>query len=84
MLIYSLAEILSTPAANMLCIDLAPRKNNGSYMAAFQMTWSVGMTLSPAIFGYLLDLNKHSTWAVLLLLTILIFSVGFRKLKEDK
>jgi MFS family permease len=84
MLIYSLAEILSTPAANMLCINLAPRKNNGSYMAAFQMTWSVGMTLSPAIFGYLLDLNKHSTWAVLLLLTILIFSVGFRNLNEEK
>lgn len=83
-LIYSLAEILSTPAANMLCINLAPTKNNGSYMAAFQMTWSVGMTVSPAIFGYLLDLNKHSTWAVLLLLTIFIFSVGFRKLKEEK
>ncbi|WP_241576138.1 MULTISPECIES: MFS transporter [Rosenbergiella] len=84
MLIYSLAEIISMPAANMLCIDLAPRKNNGSYMAAFQMTWSVGMTLSPAIFGYLLDLNKHSIWAVLMLLTILIFSVGFRNFKEDK
>lgn len=81
MLIYSLAEMLSMPSVNMLSINLAPKKNNGSYMAAFQMTWSVGMTASPAFFGWLLDMNKNATWAALLLLTILIFSLCFRKLK---
>ncbi|WJY12252.1 hypothetical protein PCO82_14645 [Pectobacteriaceae bacterium CE90] len=52
-------------------------------MAAFQMTWSIGMTVSPAIFGWLLDMNKNSTWAVLLILTILIFGIGFRNLKGE-
>ncbi|WP_190306287.1 hypothetical protein [Pantoea sp. M_4] len=50
-------------------------------MAAFQMTWSAGMTLSPAIFGWLLDMNTHSTWIVLLLLTAVTFSLGFKNLK---
>ncbi|WJV55318.1 MFS transporter [Prodigiosinella aquatilis] len=83
MLIYSFAEMLSTPSVNVLSINLAPRKKNGSYMAAFQMTWSIGMTVSPAIFGWLLDMNKNSTWAVLLILTILIFGIGFRNLKGE-
>ncbi|WP_072008939.1 MULTISPECIES: MFS transporter [Pantoea] len=81
MLIYSLAEMLSTPSVNMLSIKLAPEVNNGNYMAAFQMTWSAGMTLSPAIFGWLLDMNTHSTWIVLLLLTAVTFGLGFRNLK---
>lgn len=83
MLIYSFAEMLSTPSVNVLSINLAPKKNNGSYMAAFQMTWSIGMTVSPAIFGWLLDMNRHSTWFVLLMLTIFIFFLGFRNLKGE-
>lgn len=83
MLVYSVAEMLSTPSVNVLSINLAPKKNNGSYMAAFQMTWSIGMTISPALFGWLLDINKHSTWAVLLILTILIFGLGFKNLKGE-
>lgn len=83
MLIYSFAEMLSTPSVNVLSINLAPKINNGSYMAAFQMTWSVGVTMSPAIFGWLLDINKHSTWIALLILTIVIYGLGFRNLKGE-
>jgi len=82
MIIYSLAETLSIPTMNMLCINLAPVKNNGSYMAAFQMTWSLGMTLSPVLFGWLMDVNKHAIWLILILIIFLILNVGFRSLKK--
>ncbi|MEM6161329.1 MFS transporter [Erwinia sp. P6884] len=81
MIIYSIAEMLSTPSVNILSIHLAPKSNNGSYMAAFQMTWSVGMTLAPALFGLLMDFDKNASWYVLLLATIIIYIVGFRNIK---
>ena len=76
MLIYTLAEMISTPAANVLSVELAPSVNNGSHMAAFQMTWSIGMTLCPALFGWLLTTSIHSTWVTLIALTLICLSTA--------
>ncbi len=83
MVIYSIAEMISSPSANFLSIDLAPKVNNGSYMAAFQMTWSIGMTVTPAIIGWLMDINKHATWSALILVMVFIFLFGFKVFKRD-
>lgn len=83
MLLFSIAEMISTPSANMLSIELSPAVNNGNYMAAFQMTWSVGMTIAPAIFGALLDSNKHSTWILLILATSTLAFYGFSTFKRQ-
>jgi MFS family permease len=83
MIIYSVAEMIASPAANVLSIDLAPEHNHGNYMAAFQMTWSIGMTITPAIFGWLMDVNKHLTWSVLIASTIVFAFYGFKFFKRN-
>ena len=82
MIIFSIAEMLSTPATNVLSIQLAPSQNSGNYMAAFQMTWSIGMTFTPALFGWLMDINRHSTWSVLVIATLILAFYGFRTFKR--
>ncbi len=84
MIIYTAAEMVSTPASNVLSLTLAPQSNNGQYMAAFQMTWSIGMTLSPALFGWLLTTGPHATWFTLITITLLCFSATTVKRKETK
>ncbi|MET9711687.1 MFS transporter [Nocardiopsis alba] len=83
MLIYTVAEMISTPAANVLSVSLAPSERNGRHMAAFQMTWAIGMTLTPAVFGWLLTTGPHATWVALIVLTLLCLlggaAVGQRK-----
>ena len=83
MLVYTVAEMVSTPAANVMSVSLAPPENSGRHMAAFQMTWSIGMTLTPAVFGWLLTTGPHATWAALIVLTLLCLlggaAVGRRK-----
>ncbi|GAA1475063.1 hypothetical protein GCM10009621_20930 [Corynebacterium felinum] len=82
MIIYTAAEMISTPASNVLSVTLAPQTNNGQYMAAFQMTWSVGMTLAPALFGWLLTTGPHATWLALIILTLVCFLASTVKKKE--
>lgn len=76
MLIYTVAEMVTTPAVNVLSLELAPARGNGSYLAAFQLTWSIGMTLTPALFGWLLTSGPNATWITLIALTVLCLVAG--------
>jgi MFS family permease len=86
MALYTGAEMVSTPASNVLSLELAPSHRNGHYMATFQLTWSVGMTLTPALFGWLLTTGPDAAWITLVLLTVacLVFGTGWRNRKETK
>lgn len=77
MLIYTGAEMLAMPPLNVLSVTLAPAKGNGNYMGLFQMTWSVGMTLTPALFGWLLSEGEDFIWPALLLLVSAFGLAGF-------
>lgn len=84
MTIYTIAEMISTPASNVLSVALAPETNNGQYMAAFQTTWSIGMTVAPALFGWLLTTGPHTTWIALIIITLVCFAASTVKKKETK
>ncbi|MFA0626278.1 MFS transporter [Vibrio sp. 10N.222.49.A3] len=81
MIVYTVAEMISSPAINVLSIELAPSVDNGNYMAAFQMTWSIGMAVTPALFGWLMDVGTHFMWGTVIFLMIVIWAIGFKKFK---
>lgn len=69
-IIYSIAEMLSTPYMNDLSVSLARGNNIGRYQGAFQSSWSLGMAVSPALFASLLGVSSTLLVAVLLLICL--------------
>jgi MFS family permease len=70
MIIYSVAEMLSTPYMNDLSVSLADANNIGRYQGAFQSSWSLGMAIAPALFAGLLGVS--STLLVIFLISICV------------
>ncbi|MBM7776044.1 MFS family permease [Actinokineospora baliensis] len=71
-LVYTLAEIIQSPAVSTLSIDLAPPALRGRYLAVFQMlSWNVGGALAPALFTTLLSWGRIWPWTVLIVLSLL-------------
>ncbi|GAA3028903.1 MFS transporter [Actinokineospora globicatena] len=71
-LVYTLAEIIQSPAVSTLSIELAPPALRGRYLAVFQMlSWNVGGALAPALFTTLLSWGRIWPWVVLIALSLL-------------
>ncbi|OLR93892.1 hypothetical protein BJP25_14990 [Actinokineospora bangkokensis] len=72
MLVYTLAEVVQSPAVSSLSVALAPPALRGRYLAVFQMlSWNVGGALAPALFTTLLSWGRVWPWAVLAALSLL-------------
>lgn len=71
--IFTLAEILQGPVINALVTELAPPDNPGAYLSIFQLSWSVGQTIAPALLLGLLSAGPSWLWAATICLCLIIF-----------
>ncbi|WP_328318225.1 MDR family MFS transporter [Streptomyces sp. NBC_00388] len=55
MLIFTLGEMISLPAANALVASSAPVAIRGRYMSLFQLSWAVSGLFIPLLAGFVLD-----------------------------
>ncbi|MFB7088384.1 MFS transporter [Streptomyces sp. NPDC056296] len=55
MLTFTLAEMISLPAANALVASSAPAAIRGRYMSLFQLSWAVSGLFVPLLAGFVLD-----------------------------
>ncbi|MEU4032523.1 MFS transporter [Streptomyces collinus] len=66
-LVYTLGELIHSPAAEVLAVSTAPEAVRGRYMAAYQMSWSLAKAVAPSLFTSLLALDGRVPWAFLML-----------------
>src|SRR5215469_318424 len=71
--IFTLAEILQGPVINALVVELAPPGNPGAHLSIFQLSWSVGQTIAPAVLLGLLSIGSGWLWATAIGLCLIIF-----------
>jgi len=71
--IFTLAEILQGPVINTLAVELAPAANPGPHLAIYQLSWSVGTTIAPAVLLGLLSTGPRWLWATTIGLCLVIF-----------
>ncbi|MCZ0989169.1 hypothetical protein O1M54_32315 [Streptomyces diastatochromogenes] len=65
--VYTIGELIHSPAAEVLAVSAAPEAVRGRYMAAYQMSWSLAKAVAPSLFTALLTLDGRAPWAVLVL-----------------
>jgi MFS family permease len=71
--IFTLAEILQGPVINALVVEFAPTGNPGRHLSIFQLSWSVGQTIAPAVLLGLLRIGSGWLWATTIGLCLIIF-----------
>jgi MFS family permease len=64
--LYTVGELIHSPAAEVLAVSAAPDALRGRYMAAYQMSWSLAKAVAPSLFTFLLALDGRAPWAVLI------------------
>ena len=70
--IFTLAEILQGPVINTLVVELAPARNPGPHLSIYQLSWSVGTTIAPAVLLGLLSAGPQWLWATTISMCLLI------------
>jgi MFS family permease len=71
--IFTLAEILQGPVINALVVELAPAGHPGRHLSIFQLSWSVGQTIAPAVLLGLLSAGPRWLWTTTIGLCLIIF-----------
>jgi MFS family permease len=71
--IFTLAEVLQGPVINALVTELAPPANPGPHLSIYQLSWSVGQTIAPAVLLGLLSAGTPWLWATAISLCLIIF-----------
>jgi predicted MFS family arabinose efflux permease len=71
MLLFTLSEILNSPALNELSVTLAPTRANGRHQATFQLSWSIGCAAAPVVLTTLLSRQPLLPWLLLAVLSLL-------------
>ncbi len=66
-LVYTLGELIHSPAAEVLAVAAAPEDVRGRYLAAYQMSWSLAKAVAPSLFTALLAVDGRAPWALLVL-----------------
>ncbi|MEU7044745.1 MFS transporter [Streptomyces varsoviensis] len=62
--LLAVAEAASKPTAAAAAVALAPDRDEGPYMAVFQLTWTVSYAVGPAVIGWGLG-NAVGMWCAL-------------------
>jgi MFS family permease len=70
--IYTVAEMLHSPALSALSVAVPPPSLRGRYQALFQTSWTIGGAIGPALFTTLLSVNVALPWALLAALSLLV------------
>ena len=63
--LYTVAELVHSPASSTLAVAAAPKALRGRYMAAYQLSWSLASTLAPSLFTLLEASDARLPWLVL-------------------
>ncbi|MCO8306149.1 MFS transporter [Streptomyces sp. RKCA744] len=71
MVLYTVAEILSSPPTSELSVVMAPEHLRGRYLGVYQMSWSVGGALAPALLTALLAGGAALPWVFLTAISVL-------------
>jgi MFS family permease len=71
MILYTVAEILSSPPVSELSVVMAPEHLRGRYLGVYQMSWSIGGAVAPALLTALLDGGALLPWAFLIVMSLL-------------
>jgi MFS family permease len=61
-LLFSAAELISSPVMSVLSAEAAPDALRGRYIAMFQVSWTVANSGGVAVLGWLLSLGPVPTW----------------------
>ncbi|MEU3839152.1 MFS transporter [Streptomyces sp. NPDC028635] len=64
--LYTLGELIHSPAAEVLAVSAAPEEARGRYMAAYQVSWSLAKAVAPSLFTTLFAADGRLPWAVLI------------------
>jgi MFS family permease len=80
MLLYNFAETAATPFQEDLSVSLAPERLRGRYLAVYQLSWTFGQTVAPALLTLLLD--RGASWPWLFLMVISLVTVPALMLLE--
>ncbi|MBT2423889.1 MFS transporter [Streptomyces sp. ISL-22] len=80
-LVYTVAEVVGTPPSNVLSVSLAQEHIRGRYLAAFQLSWTIGGALAPVVLTALLDVGPAWPWVFLAVASVLAvpLSLGLRE-----
>ncbi|MDT8912015.1 MFS transporter [Amycolatopsis sp. PS_44_ISF1] len=65
MVLYTAAEILGSPPTSELSVVLAPAHRQGRYLGVYQLSWSVGSAVAPALLTALLAGGAALPWGFL-------------------
>lgn len=69
-ILYTCAELMHAPTANALVAQVGSATLRGRYIAAYQLSWGIGMALTPALFTLLFAKGVELPWVVLTGLTL--------------
>ncbi|MFG2892334.1 MFS transporter [Streptomyces sp. NPDC048248] len=71
MVLYTVAEILSSPPTSELSVVMAPEHLRGRYLGVYQLSWSVGGAVAPALLTALLAGGAALPWVFLTAISVL-------------
>ncbi|WP_407554486.1 MFS transporter [Streptomyces sp. Pv4-95] len=71
MVLYTVAEILSSPPTSELSVVMAPEHLRGRYLGVYQLSWSIGGAVAPALLTALLAGGAALPWVFLAAISVL-------------
>ncbi|MFU9034839.1 MULTISPECIES: MFS transporter [Streptomyces] len=71
MVLYTVAEILGSPPTSELSVVMAPEHLRGRYLGVYQLSWSVGGAVAPALLTALLAGGAALPWVFLAAISVL-------------
>ncbi|MGX7761324.1 MFS transporter [Streptomyces angustmyceticus] len=69
--LYTVAEMLSSPPTSELSVVMAPEHLRGRYLGVYQLSWSVGGAVAPALLTALLEGGAALPWVFLAAISVL-------------
>ncbi|BDH11870.1 MFS transporter [Streptomyces hygroscopicus] len=71
MVLYTVAEMLSSPPTSELSVVMAPEHLRGRYLGVYQLSWSIGGAVAPALLTALLAGGAALPWVFLAAISVL-------------
>lgn len=71
MVLYTVGEMLGSPPISELSVVMAPEHLRGRYLGVYQLSWSVGGAVAPALLTALLEGGAALPWVFLTAMSVL-------------
>lgn len=83
-LIWTMGEMTNAPLGGAYVADLAPEEFRGRYMGMWAITWSVGLTLGPALGTWIYATSPTAVWVLALICGLTAAGIMQYKSAEDR